>query len=152
MAGQMLKPLEILLADDNPGDVRLFIESLKDGKILNHLSVVWDGAEAMAYLKNKVLTGQAPRPDFIILDINMPKMTGLEVLQQIKSDLELMSIPVAVLTSSEAEKDMATSFAYDANCYITKPLDFEKFINAVLSIDNYWLAIVNNTDSQEELL
>lgn len=147
MAAQSLKPLEVLLVDDNPGDVRLFIESLKDGKILNHLNVCWDGVEAMDYLRQKVLTGMVPRPDFIILDLNMPKMTGHEVLQQIRADPDLTSIPVAVLTSSEAEKDMVTSYANDVNCYITKPLDFEKFINATLSIENYWLAIVNNPDA-----
>jgi two-component system, chemotaxis family, response regulator Rcp1 len=141
-----LKPLEILLADDNPGDVRLFIESLKDGKVLNHLNVVWDGAEAMDYLKTKVATGQAARPDFIILDINMPKMTGNEVLVEIKKDPSLVTIPVAMLTSSEAERDMMNSYANDVNCYITKPLDFEKFISALLSIENYWLAVVNHSN------
>lgn len=146
MAEQSLKPLEILLADDNPGDVRLFIESLKDGKVLNNLSVAWDGAEALDYLRQKVLKGAAPRPDFIILDINMPKMTGNEVLQQIKTDPNLRSIPVAMLTSSEAERDMVTSYANDVNCYITKPLDFEKFISALLSIESYWLAVVNKAE------
>jgi CheY-like chemotaxis protein len=146
MAEQPLRPLEILLADDNPGDVRLFIESLKDGKVLNHLNVAWDGVEAMDYLRQKVASGLAPRPDFIILDLNMPKMTGHEVLQEIKKDPVLMTIPVAVLTSSEAEKDMVNSYANDVNCYITKPLDFEKFLNSVLSIENYWLAVVNHTE------
>ncbi len=146
MAAVSLKPLEILLADDNPGDVRLFIESLQDGKVLNNLNVVWDGAEAIDYLRQKVLMGAAPRPDFILLDLNMPKMSGHEVLQQIKGDPDLMTIPVAVLTSSEAEKDMVNSYANDVNCYITKPLDFEKFVNAILSIENYWLEIVNRTD------
>ncbi len=146
MAAVSLKPLEILLADDNPGDVRLFIESLQDGKILNNLNVVWDGAEAIDYLRQKVLMGAAPRPDFILLDLNMPKVSGHEVLQQIKGDPELTTIPVAVLTSSEAEKDMVNSYANDVNCYITKPLDFEKFVNAILSIENYWLEIVNRTD------
>jgi two-component system, chemotaxis family, response regulator Rcp1 len=146
MAEQSLKPLEILLADDNPGDVRLFIESLKDGKVLNNLSVAWDGAEALDYLRQKVIKGMAPRPDFIILDINMPKMTGNEVLQQIKADPNLRSIPVAMLTSSEAERDMVTSYANDVNCYITKPLDFEKFISALLSVESYWLAVVNKAD------
>ncbi len=141
-----LKPLEILLADDNPGDVRLFIESLQDGKILNNLNVVWDGAEAIDYLRKKVLMGAAPKPDFILLDLNMPKMSGHEVLQQIKADPDLKTIPVAVLTSSEAEKDMVNSYANDVNCYITKPLDFDKFVNAILSIENYWLEIVNKTD------
>lgn len=141
-----LKPLEILLADDNPGDVRLFIESLKDGKILNHLNVSWDGAEALDYLKNKVASGQAARPDFIILDINMPKMTGNEVLAEIKKDPTLVNIPVAMLTSSEAERDMMNSYENNVNCYITKPLDFEKFLSALLSIENYWLAVVNHSD------
>ncbi len=142
-----LKPLEVLLADDNPGDVRLFIESLKDSKILNNLNVAWDGVEAMDYLKNKVLKGLAPRPDFIILDLNMPRMTGHEVLQQIKNDPWLKTIPVAVLTSSEAERDMVNCYANDVNCYITKPLDFEKFVSATLSIDGYYLAVVSHSDA-----
>ena len=141
-----LKPLEVLLADDNPGDVRLFIESLKDGKILNNLNVAWDGVEAMEYLNGKVLKGLAPRPDFIILDLNMPRMSGHEVLQQIKANPMLKTIPVAVLTSSEAERDMVNAYANDVNCYITKPLDFEKFVSATLSIDGYYLAVVNSTD------
>jgi len=143
----LLKPLEVLLADDNPGDVRLFIESLKDGKILNNLNVAWDGVEAMEYLNNKVLKGLAPRPDFIILDLNMPRMSGHEVLQQIKNNPMLKTIPVAVLTSSEAERDMVNAYANDVNCYITKPLDFEKFISATLSIDTYYLAVVNHSDT-----
>ncbi len=150
MATQPLKPLEILLADDNPGDVRLFIESLKDGKVLNHLNVAWDGEEAINYLRQKVAGGLAPRPDFIILDINMPKMTGLEVLIEMKKDPSLATIPVAILTSSEAEKDMMTGYENDVNCYVTKPLDFEKFISALLSIENYWLVVVNHKDDGVE--
>ncbi len=116
MAAVSLKPLEILLADDNPGDVRLFIESLQDGKILNNLNVVWDGAEAIDYLRQKVLMGAAPRPDFILLDLNMPKVSGHEVLQQIKGDPELTTIPVAGRTSSEAEKAMSTAMP-TCQCY-----------------------------------
>lgn len=134
--------IEILLVEDNPGDVRLTKEALKEGKILNNLSVVPDGVEAMAFLRRESPYENAPRPELILLDLNLPKKDGREVLAEIKKDPGLKMIPVVVLTSSEAEQDIVKSYNLHANCYITKPVDLDQFIEVVQSVEHFWLAIV----------
>ena len=136
------KPIEILLVEDSPGDVRLTRETLKDAKVLNHLNVVGDGEEAMAFLRRDAPHADAPRPDLILLDLNLPKKDGREVLAEIKSDSQLRRIPVVVLTTSAAEQDILESYDLHANCYITKPVDLDQWITVVRSIENFWLTIV----------
>jgi two-component system, chemotaxis family, response regulator Rcp1 len=138
------QPVEILLVEDNPGDVRLTREALREAKILNHISVAEDGVEAMVFL-HRALAGRdaaAPRPDLILLDLNLPKKSGLQVLAEIKGDPDLSSIPVAILTSSRAERDILASYAHHANCSIAKPVDLDRFIGAVQAIENFWFTIV----------
>jgi two-component system, chemotaxis family, response regulator Rcp1 len=132
----------ILLVEDNPGDVRLTIEALKEGKILNEVSVVEDGVEALDYLHRKGKYSEAPRPDLILLDLNLPKKDGREVLEDIKQDGGLKKIPVVVLTTSAAERDILRAYNLHANCYITKPVDLEQFIRVVQLIEDFWLTIV----------
>jgi len=134
--------IEILLVEDNPGDVRLTVEALKDAKILNNLSVVNDGAEALAFLRNEGRYADAPRPELILLDLNLPKKDGREVLAEIKGSEHFRSIPVVILTSSSAEQDIVKSYSLHANCYITKPVDLDQFIKVVKSIENFWLTVV----------
>lgn len=136
------KPIQILLVEDSPGDVRLTRETLKDAKVLNHLNVVGDGEEAMAFLRRDAPHADAPRPDLILLDLNLPKKDGREVLAEIKSDSQLRRIPVVVLTTSAAEQDILESYDLHANCYITKPVDLDQWITVVRSIENFWLTIV----------
>ncbi|HOX37976.1 MAG TPA: response regulator [Candidatus Brocadiia bacterium] len=136
------RKVEILLVEDNPGDVRLTQEALKEGRISNRLSVVEDGAEAMDFLRKKGKFAGAPTPDLILLDLNLPRKDGREVLAEVKEDRELRRIPVVVLTTSKAEEDIIRSYDLHANCYITKPVDFEQFINVVRCIEDFWLAIV----------
>lgn len=136
------QPIEVLLVEDNPGDVRLTREALRDGKMHNNLSVVPDGVEALAFLRRQGKYADAPRPDLILLDLNLPKKDGREVLQDIKADPALQRIPVVVLTSSEAERDIAQAYALHANCYITKPVDLDQFITVVKSIEDFWFTIV----------
>lgn len=135
-------PVEILLVEDNPGDVRLTKEALKECKIRNHLNVVVDGIEAMDYLHGRGAHKDARRPDLILLDLNLPKMDGREVLAKVKSDEKLHKIPVVILTSSEAERDIAKSYDLHANCYITKPIDLHQFLTVVEEIQEFWLTIV----------
>jgi chemotaxis family two-component system response regulator Rcp1 len=139
---QMGKPIEILLVEDNPGDVRLTREALTDGKMRNNLSVVADGVEAMAFLHREGQYASAPRPDLVLLDLNLPRKDGREVLAEMKADPGLKRIPVVVLTSSEAEEDILRVYDLSANCYITKPVDLEQFIRVVRSIEGFWLEIV----------
>jgi len=134
--------IEILLVEDNPGDVRLTMEALKDGKILNTLHVVADGVEAMAFLNREGTYADAPRPELILLDLNLPKKDGREVLAEIKRDRALKRIPVVILTSSAAEQDIVKSYNLYANCYITKPVDLDQFIGVVKSIEHFWLTVV----------
>jgi two-component system, chemotaxis family, response regulator Rcp1 len=134
--------IEILLVEDNPGDVRLTKEALKDGKILNNLNVVTDGVEAMAFLNREGKYVDAPRPELILLDLNLPKKDGREVLAEIKSQPGLKCIPVVILTSSAAEQDIIKSYNLHANCYITKPVDLDQFIHVVRSIEQFWLTVV----------
>lgn len=136
------RPVEILLVEDNPGDVRLTIEALKEGKVRNRLNVARDGVEALEYLKREGPFRDATRPDLVLLDLNLPKMDGREVLAAIKADESLRRIPVVVLTTSKAEEDVLRSYALHANCYITKPVDLDQFISVVKSIDDFWLTVV----------
>ncbi|MGH7821702.1 MAG: response regulator [Candidatus Binatia bacterium] len=135
-------PIEILLVEDNPGDVRLTEEAFKEGKVRNRLSVVGDGVEAMAFLRRKGHYADSPRPDLILLDLNLPKKDGREVLAEIKGDAALMQIPVVVLTTSDAEQDILRSYSLHANCYITKPVVLGKFLDIIRSLEDFWLSIV----------
>jgi CheY-like chemotaxis protein len=130
------------LVEDNPGDVRLTREALREGKILNELSVVEDGVEALAFLRREGRYAEAVKPDLILLDLNLPKKDGREVLQEIKGDGALKKIPVVVLTTSAAERDILKAYDLHANCYITKPVDLEQFIRVVQLIEDFWLTIV----------
>jgi chemotaxis family two-component system response regulator Rcp1 len=136
------RPVEILLVEDNPGDERLTREALKEGKVYSNLHWVKDGVEAMEFLRRQGKHAGAPRPDIILLDLNLPKKDGREVLQDIKNDNELKRIPVVVLTTSKAEEDVLRTYNLHANCYVTKPVDLEKFIVVVRSIDVFWLTVV----------
>jgi chemotaxis family two-component system response regulator Rcp1 len=136
------RPVEILLVEDNPGDVRLTQEAFKEGKILNRLSVVNDGVEALAFLRREGLYADAPRPDLILLDLNLPKKDGRDVLAEIKDEESLKQIPVVVLTTSNAEKDIVETHDLRARCYITKPVDFAQFVAAVELIEDFWFSIV----------
>ncbi|MFZ0035472.1 MAG: response regulator [Sedimentisphaerales bacterium] len=136
------KPIEILLVEDSPSDTTLTIEALKAGKVSNRLNYVEDGVEAMAYLKRQGKYKNATRPDLIILDLNLPRKDGREVLAELKNDPALRIIPIIVLTTSHSDQDILRSYELNANCYITKPVDFEHFIVVVKSIENFWLSIV----------
>ncbi|HXF06479.1 MAG TPA: response regulator [Blastocatellia bacterium] len=137
-----MRPVEILLVEDNPGDVRLAVEALKEGKVHNNLHVVGDGVEAMMFLRREGKYALSPRPDLILLDLNLPKKDGREVLAEIKADEKLRRIPVVVLTTSKAEQDILRTYDLHANCYITKPVDLEQFIAVVKSVEDFWLTIV----------
>lgn len=134
--------VEILLVEDNPGDVRLTREALKEGKVRNNLNVVDDGVKALQFLRREAPYEDAPRPDLILLDLNLPRMSGREVLEAIKADSTLRNIPVVILTSSEAERDVVSAYQLHANCYVTKPVDLDQFINVVRSIEDFWFTIV----------
>ena len=141
--GRPGRPVEILLVEDNPGDVRLTREALKDAKVLNNLSVVPDGEEAMEFLRQRGKYRAAPRPDIVLLDLNLPRKDGREVLEEIKRDEGLMTIPVVVLTTSKAEEDIIRSYRLHANCDIPKPVDFDRFMEVVRQLENFWLAVVH---------
>jgi CheY-like chemotaxis protein len=143
------KPVEILLVEDNPGDVRLTQEALKEGKVRNNLNVVVDGEEALSFLYRQGKYADAPRPDLIMLDLNLPKKDGHEVLAVIKGEEDLQRIPVVVLTTSQAEEDILKAYNLSANCYITKPVDLDQFIAAVKSIENFWLILVKLPPGKE---
>jgi len=136
------RPIEILLVEDNAGDVRLTREALKEGKVRNNLSVARDGVEALAFLRRQGEFATAPRPDLILLDLNLPRKDGRDVLGEIKKEEALRRIPVVVLTTSKAEEDIVKTYELHANCYITKPVDLEQFIAVVKSIDDFWLTVV----------
>jgi two-component system, chemotaxis family, response regulator Rcp1 len=136
------RPVEILLVEDNPGDVRLTQEALKEGKVRNNLSVAGDGVEAMAFLRREGSYATAPRPDIVLLDLNLPRKDGRQVLAEVKADPDLRRIPVVVLTTSKAEEDILKTYDLHANCFITKPVEFEQFIKVVQSIEGFWLTIV----------
>lgn len=134
--------VEILLVEDNEGDVRLTREALKEGRIRNRLHVVSNGEHALQFLRNEGEYAEAPRPDLVLLDLNLPRLDGREVLAEIKTDPALKQIPVVVLTSSRAEKDLLGAYDQHANCFITKPVGFEEFMDVIRSIENFWLTIV----------
>jgi two-component system, chemotaxis family, response regulator Rcp1 len=136
------RPIEILMVEDNPGDVRLTVEALKEAKVRNNLHTVEDGVEALAFLRREGRYAEVPRPDLVLLDLNLPKMNGREVLAKIKEDPDLRRIPVVILTISQAEQDIVKSYNLHANCYITKPVDLDQFLEVVKSIENFWLTIV----------
>ncbi len=142
MSSSTIVPVKILLVEDNVADARLTKESLKECKVLNELFVVSDGIEAIQFLSKAGKYSDAPRPDLILLDLNLPRKDGREVLSVIKNDQELKTIPVVVLTSSGAERDIAQSYDLHANCYITKPLDLDEFSEVVKAIDGFWFSIV----------
>ena len=136
------RPIEILLVEDNPGDVRLTMEGLNEGKVRNNLHVARDGVEALAFLRREGQFAGAVRPDLVLLDLNLPRKDGREVRSESKSEPDLKTIPVVVLTTSRAEQDVLHSYQLQANCYITKPVDLEQFMTVVKSIEDFWLTIV----------
>lgn len=139
---QWVKPIEILLVEDNPGEVDLARESLENSKVHNTLRVVADGVEAMAFLRRKGKYANAPRPDLVLLDLNLPKKDGREVLAEVKADQDLKRIPVVILTISKDEEDILKAYNLHANCFITKPIDLNQFIKVVHAIEDFWLTIV----------
>ena len=139
---EKLKPVEILLVEDSPGDVRLTKEALKDSKVANTITVAEDGVEAMALLRREGKYAESVRPDLILLDLNLPRKDGRQVLEELKADEALKSIPVIILTTSQADEDIIRTYNLHANCYITKPVDLDKFLEVVRTIEDFWLSIV----------
>jgi CheY-like chemotaxis protein len=137
-----MKPADVLLVEDNPSDVRLTREAMKEGRVLTNLHVVGDGQAAIDFLQRKGQYANAPRPDLVLLDLNLPKKSGREVLAEIKNDPSLMTIPIVVLTTSKAEEDIVKTYQLHANCFITKPVDLDKFIAVVQQVENFWLQVV----------
>ncbi len=137
-----VRPIEILVVEDNPGDVRLTIEALREGKVFNKLSVARDGLEAMAFLHAAAPFETATKPDLILLDLNLPKKDGREVLAEIKADPALKRIPVVILTTSKSEEDILRSYNLHANCFISKPVDLDQFLKVVKSIEDFWFSVV----------
>ncbi len=146
----IVEPINILLVEDNPGDVRLTTEALKKCKIHNNLFVAKDGVEAMSILHKEVNYADAATPDIIFLDLNLPKKDGREVLEEIKADENLKKIPVVILTTSQAEEDILKAYNLHANCFITKPVGFEQFSKIVSAIDNFWFSIVKLPGKKNE--
>jgi len=136
------QPIDILLVEDNPGDVRLTQEALAEAKVRNRLHVVRDGEAAMDFLRRSGEHGAAPRPDLVLLDLNLPKLSGMEVLQAMKDEPKLRQIPVVILTTSEAEEDVLRGYQLQASAYVTKPVDLDRFLGLVQAIDDFWLAVV----------
>jgi two-component system, chemotaxis family, response regulator Rcp1 len=136
------RPIEILLVEDSPSDTELTLEALKDFKVRNHVSVVQDGVLAMQFLRRQGPYAETRRPDLIMLDLNLPRKDGREVLAEIKADNQLKTIPVVVLTTSRADEDILRAYELNANCYITKPVDFNQFLEVVRSIETFWLIVV----------
>ena len=141
-AAQNASPIDILLVEDNPGDVRLTREALRENKVCNNLHVAVDGVDALNFLRREGKYANAPRPDLILLDLNLPRKDGREVLAEIKTDPLLKRIPVVILTTSDAEQDILATYDLHANCYITKPVDLDCFIYVVKSIEGFWLSVV----------
>ena len=146
-----MRALEILLVEDNPGDVLLTKEAMKDGKVSNSLHVAKNGLEALEFLRKEGRFQDAPTPDLVLLDLNLPRKNGREVLQEMKNEDELRAIPVVVLTTSEAHRDIIESYNLQANCYITKPVDFEQFRRVVASIEQFWFTLVKLPSKSEFL-
>ena len=143
-------PVEILLVEDSPGDVQLTIEALRDAKVSTHLHVATDGEEALAFLRREAGFEDVPRPDLVLLDLNLPKKSGHEVLEEIKSDPELRRIPVVILSTSDAEDDVLAAYDRSANCYVTKPVDLDRFWEVVRSIDQFWLSFARLPSAARE--
>jgi len=137
-----MNSVEILLVEDNPGDVRLTREALREGRVKNRLHVVPDGVEAMRFLRREGEYAEVPRPDLILLDLNLPRKNGRETLAEIKSDRDLSTIPVVVLTTSVDEQDVLRAYEFHANCYINKPVDLDQFLHVIRSIEDFWLTVV----------
>ncbi len=137
-----MRSIEILLVEDNEGDAALVQEAMRAAKMTNRMQVVEDGVEAMAFLRHEGRFAKAPRPDLILLDLNLPKKDGRQVLAEVKADADLKRIPVVVLTTSDAEEDVLRAYDLHANCYITKPVDFAKFMQVVKQIDEFWVKVV----------
>lgn len=137
-----MKPAEILLVEDSPGDIRLTMEALKESRISNHLHIVNDGVEAINFLMKIGEYKDAPTPDLILLDLNLPKKNGFEVLKEIKEDTNLKVIPVVVLTTSESEKDILHSYELYVNCFVSKPVEYDAFFNVIRTIEDFWFTIV----------
>lgn len=135
-------PIEILLVEDNPGDVRLTQEALKEGKVANNLNVVNNGEDALSFLKREGKFSDAVKPDLILLDLNLPRKDGRELLEDIKSDESLKCIPVVILTTSKATEDIVKTYEFHANCYITKPVDMDQFMIVIKSIEDFWMSVV----------
>lgn len=135
-------PIDILLVEDNPGDARLTQEALREGKVYNTLYVVEDGEEAISFLQRTGEYTDCPKPDLILLDLNLPKKNGIEVLREIKKDDELKLIPTVILTTSNAEEDILASYSLYANCYITKPVDLPQFYEVIKSVEDFWFTVV----------
>ncbi len=136
------KPIDILLVEDNPADIRLTQEAFKETRIPNNLHIVRDGAEALAFLQQQNQYAGAPRPDLILLDLNLPKKDGREVLTIVKQMPELKRIPIVILTTSKTEEDINQTYEHHANCYITKPADLDEFLNVIKTIETFWLSVV----------
>jgi two-component system, chemotaxis family, response regulator Rcp1 len=134
--------VNVLLVEDNPGDVRLTMEALREAKMHNRVYVAQDGVEALAFLRKEGKYAEMPRPDLILLDLNLPRKNGREVLEEIKTDEDLKCIPVVVLTSSSAEQDVLRAYKLNANCYVTKPVDLDQFLSVVKSIEDFWMSVV----------
>ena len=141
MIGEAAVAIEVLLVEDNPGDARLTVEVLKESKVRNKMTIAEDGEEALAFLRREGKFANAPRPDLILLDLNLPRKDGRDVLAEIKKDENLKSIPVVILTTSQAEQDIVKTYNLHANAYITKPFDPDQYMGVVKSIENFWLAI-----------
>ncbi|MDX1531093.1 MAG: response regulator [Rhodothermales bacterium] len=142
MTTPTVRPVEILLVEDSPGDITLTIEALRDAKVTNNLHIARDGEEAIAFLRRAGDNAEAPRPDLILLDLNLPRKDGREVLAEIKADESLKGIPVVVLTTSQNEDDIAEAYNLAANCYVAKPVDLDQFLHVVRAIDDFWLTLV----------
>ncbi len=138
---ESMRPFNILLVEDNAGDIRLVKEGLKEGKLYHNLHVVEDGEKAMEFLRQEAEFSGAPRPDIVLLDLNLPRKDGREVLAEIKNDMKLKNIPIIVLTTSDAEQDITKTYEHHANCYVTKPVDFEQFNRVIAAIEKFWFTI-----------
>ena len=143
-----LRPINILLVEDSPTDVLITREALESAKVINNLQVAEDGVEALAILRREGRYAQTPRPDLILLDLNLPRKNGQEVLQEVKNDPNLKMIPVVVLTTSKAEEDVLKAYGHHANCYITKPVDFVEFAGVIKSIERFWFAVVTLPEAE----
>ena len=142
MLAEAVRPIEVLLVEDDEGDVLMTREALDEGKVFNRLSVVGDGVEAIAYLRREQPYADATRPDLVLLDLNLPKRDGRQVLEEVKADPDLRRIPIVVLTTSEAEEDVLRSYDLHANAYVTKPVDFDRFVEVIRQIDNFFISVV----------